>query len=139
MTRKFSSRGNSNELSLDSNLASSNPELLIQHLQSRKADSSMIERVLAIKELRHERVKLIKAGDTAKNVRKNLSKDIGMLMRQQKLDEVAVLKAQVEAATSESHAADEQLVKIDKQMHDILAGMPNLLDDRYSIMQIVGC
>jgi seryl-tRNA synthetase len=130
----FSSRGNSNELSLDSNLASSNPELLIQHLHSRKADSTVVEKVLAIKELRHERVKLIKAGDTAKNVRKNLSKDIGTLMRQQKMTEVAALKAQVEVATAESHAADQQLVEIDKQMHDILAGIPNLLDDRLVII-----
>lgn len=126
----FSSRPSANDLSLDSILISSQPELIASHLRSRKIDQDVVDRILHIKELRNERNNLIVAGDNAKHLRKTLSKDIGMLMKQKKLSEVDILKAQVEAASEESARADEKLIDVERDIASILSTVPNLLDDR---------
>lgn len=126
-----------NDLSLDTNLLSSQPDLVIGHLQSRHSDPMTLDKVFAVKDLHKERNALIFNGDAAKNVRKTLSKEIGVLMKQQKLDEVAALKARVEAAVQEASAADEKLVAIEQSIHEICASLPNLLDDRYLVQSIV--
>ena len=123
-------RPSANDLSLDANLLSSQPDLVISHLQSRNSDPLTLDKVFAIKDLQSERKSFIFNGDAAKNIRKTLSKEIGALMKVQKLDEVDVLKAKVEAARNDSDAADEALVGIEKAIHDIIASLPNLLDDR---------
>lgn len=129
-TAGSSSRPTANELSLDSILISNQPELVASHLASRKVEQSAIDHVLQIKQLRIERINLIAAGDHAKHIRKALSKDIGMLMKEKKLKEADVLKVQVEAANVESAHADEKLLVVDKQIENILSTVPNLLDDR---------
>ena len=121
-----------NELSLDANLLSEQPDLVISHLQSRKVDPLTLDKVFAVKDLQTERKTLIFNSNTAKNVRKVLSKEIGALLKQEKHDEVAELKAKVEAAHQTSSAADEKLTHIEKSIHDIWASLPNLLDDRYN-------
>lgn len=129
--RLFShSRLPANDLSLDTNLLSSQPDLVIGHLQSRNSDPMTLDKVFAVKDLHVQRNSLIFEGDTAKSVRKTLSKEIGNLMKQQKLDEVAVLKARVEAAVQEASAADEKLAGIEQSIHEICASLPNLLEDR---------
>lgn len=120
-----------NELSLDTNLLSEQPDLVISHLQSRKVDPLTLDKVFAVKDLQTERKTLIFNSNAAKNVRKVLSKEIGTLLKQEKHDEVAELKARVEAAHQTSSAADEKLTHIEKSIHDIWASLPNLLDDRY--------
>lgn len=53
-----------------------------------------------------------------------------MLMKQKKLSEVDILKAQVEAASEESARADEKLIDVERDIASILSTVPNLLDDR---------
>lgn len=137
ITRLLSTRPKANDLSLDSILASTQPELISAHVTSRKSDAAMIEKVQSMHELRHERNQLIVAGDKARNIRKTLSKDIGMLMKEKKIAEVEVLKAQVEAANAESHAANERLELIEKEISLILSSLPNLLDDRYVVHRFI--
>ncbi|KAJ1397435.1 Seryl-tRNA synthetase N-terminal domain-containing protein [Ochromonadaceae sp. CCMP2298] len=127
--RLYSSREPSNLLSLDTQLISSQPDLVVGHLRSRKADEALIERVLRIKALRTERNSCIVEGDAAKGVRKALSKDIGLLMRDQKMQEAEELKKRVELASADSAAADEKLAVIDSEIDSILSLVPNLLDD----------
>jgi seryl-tRNA synthetase len=128
-TRLYSSREPSNLLSLDTQLISSQPDLVVGHLKSRKADVGLIERVLKIKDLRTERNTCIVEGDAAKSVRKTLSKDIGLLMKEKKMEEAEELKKKVEMASADSAASDEKLVLIDREIGSILSLVPNLLDD----------
>jgi hypothetical protein len=128
--RFCTARHPANGLSLDSALAADRPDLLISHLHSRKSDSLVKNKVLAIKQLRAERVQLIGKGDLARNTRKLLSKEIGTLMKSGKTTEAADLKRKVEQASDESHAFDEKLAVVDNQLNQIVLDLPNLLDDR---------
>ena len=125
------SRPTSNDLSLDTTLIATQTDLVVSHLESRKSDSKLIEKVLTIKDLRAERNNCIVEGDRYKSVRKTLSKEIGSLMAQKKLVEVEVLKQKVEQASQDSALTDDKLAKIDVEIDDILSIVPNLLDDRY--------
>ena len=126
----INARPTSNDLSLDTMLISSQPNIIIEHLHSRKADVDLINKVMQIKELRTERNKCIMEGDRARSTRKALSKDIGTLMKNKMLAEVDALKVAVDKAHTEADLADGKLVQIDKQINDILSVVPNLLDDR---------
>jgi seryl-tRNA synthetase len=116
--------------SLDTTLIASNIELVLSHLKARRADSKIDDDVLKLKNLRAERNACIVEGDKAKNIRKTLSKDIGILMKQNKLDEVDAVKMQVEQANIQSAASDEKLAQIDEEIKKIFSVLPNLLDDR---------
>ena len=130
--RLSSSRPPTNGLSLDSYLASTQPELLISHLESRKSTSEMVQKVHDVKNLRDEAVKWKIVGDTARNTRKTLSRTIGQLMKEKKTIDAEKLKLQVESANIESHTADERLAKVEQRIHKIMAELPNLLEDRYA-------
>lgn len=120
----------SNDLSLDTSLISSQIELVISHLKSRKSDSKLIDKVRQIKQLKIERNNYIVEGDSNKNLRKTLSKEIGILMKDKNLEEIEKLKQKVEQASLDSMKADEKLAEIDLEIDSILAILPNLLDDR---------
>lgn len=124
------SRPTSNDLSLDTTLIATQTDVVVSHLESRKSDLKLIEKVLTIKDLRAERNNCIVEGDRYKSVRKTLSKEIGSLMAQQKLAEVEALKQKVEQASQDSALTDDKLAKIDVEIDDILSIVPNLLDDR---------
>lgn len=126
----MSSRPASNGLPLDTNLLANSPDTVISHLVSRKASESVISEVLKVKELKATRNALIVEGDSAKNVRKTLSKQIGELMKNKEMEEANKLKVEVENANKISAQADEKLSEIDRQIESILSVIPNLLDDR---------
>eukprot|EP01038_Epipyxis_sp_PR26KG_P008692 gene8692-11744_t len=115
--------------SLDINLISTNPSLIISTLQARKADPELIKQVENVKELRIKRNNLIVEGDKARNIRKTVSKQIGISMKSNDEKRVLELKAEVETATKTAALADEQLVGVDNEIAKILQMLPNLLDD----------
>lgn len=119
----------SNGVSLDTNLIASNPDLVISHLKSRRSNQALLDDMMKISDLRTKRNALIKEGDAAKSERKALSKQIGMLMRDNKEDEVAVLKQKVEEATSTSDSIDVKLAAVDMEINALFSVIPNLLDD----------
>jgi hypothetical protein len=124
-------RPSANHCSLDVHLLSSNPDLVISHLNSRNADPSIIEQVKKIHDLKQERNSCLHAGDTARNLRKTLSKDIAVLMKAGNVAEVEKLKQRVEEANQQAAKADERQAIIDDSINTILSFIPNLLDDRY--------
>ena len=119
-----------NGASLDTNLLATNPELVTSHLQSRRSNPSLLDDVSTIAALRTQRNQLIVKGDAAKSVRKNLSQQIGQLMKEGKTEEVAELKKQVEEASESSASSDLELVEIDASINKLFSVLPNLLDDR---------
>lgn len=123
-------RPESNHLSLDANFAGNHPEIVIAHLQSRGGNTDLMKSVTELTNLKQQRSKWIMEGDHARNRRKTLSKDIGILMKSGKKEEAGVLKQQVEDASRIAEEADVQLVQIDQETNRIFSMIPNLLDDR---------
>ena len=125
-----SSRISSEGISLDTNVVSTNPALVLSHLKSRRSSDVILGHVATISSLRSERNALIVEGDAAKGARKTLSQLIGQSMKEGKEAQVLELKRQVEEASVKSAAADDELAKIDADINAIFSIMPNLLDDR---------
>lgn len=119
-----------NGVSLDVNLIASNQDLVMSHLTARRGSPQLMDDLKRMGELRSMRNALIVEGDTAKNLRKTLSAQIGQLMKEGKESEVAALKAQVEDANNRSAAAGEKQEKIDEEINRLFTLIPNLLDDR---------
>jgi seryl-tRNA synthetase len=130
--RLFSTRPPSNLLTLDQNLASTQPEVIISHLQSRRANEQLIANVTQIADLQSKRKRLIFEGDTARKSRKDVSKMIGMLMKNSPVNNEEIEKKKKEVASFDviAEQSDEELAIIDQQMDSILTYVPNLLDDR---------
>ena len=122
-----------NDVSMDTNLLATNPDLVTSHLTARRSNPALLEDVAKIANLRTERNQLIVKGDTAKGVRKTLSQKIGILMKEGKIDEVNELKRQVEEATVKAAECDAELETIDAQINTLFSVLPNLLDDRYKL------
>ena len=85
-----SPRGDTNHLSLDSNLLAENPDLVKRHLISRKTNCSVLDDVDSIAALLDKRNKLISEGDVARSERKTLSQQIGKLMKEGDSDQAEV-------------------------------------------------
>lgn len=110
-------------------------EMVISHLQSRRASDETIEAAKTIASLQEKRVALIKERDENLSKRKQASAVVGQLMRQQdELDDEKTTTLN-EAKESSSQAAagaakaEEELEKIQSTVDTMLAGVPNLLDD----------
>lgn len=116
--------------SLDTNLLATNPDLVISHLQSRRSNPGLLDDVAKIAALRTRRNLSIVKGDAAKGIRKNLSQQIGQLMKEGKTAEVMELKKKVEEASETSAATDADLEIIDAEINTLFSVLPNLLDDR---------
>jgi seryl-tRNA synthetase len=122
-------------VSLDVNLVSSDPELVLGHLKARQSGEELYQDVARIGELREERNRLILEGDKAKALRNAVSKEIGMLMRNKDLAEgekeaqVAALKKQVEEASVVSGQVDSKMETVDGEIKTLFSCLPNLLDD----------
>lgn len=120
----------SNHLSLDANLVANNLDVVLQHLHARHVSEKLIEDVCKIPHLREKRNSLIVAGDTARNTRKTLSKEIGKYMSKGDNEQAGILKGKVEDANIVAAKADEELQAIETEIHSIMSLVPNLLDDR---------
>lgn len=120
-----------NDVSMDTNLLATNPDLVTSHLTARRSNPALLDDVAKIAALRAERNQYIVTGDAAKGVRKTLSQQIGVLMKGGKADEVTELKRQVEEATVKAAECDAELVTVDAKINTLFSVLPNLLDDRY--------
>eukprot|EP00536_Pseudo-nitzschia_multiseries_P010199 jgi/Psemu1/202716/e_gw1.305.57.1 len=112
-------------------------------MKSRRASDEALEAVNTIASLQSKRVALIQERDNFLNQRKEASAVVGQLMRKlnskndddegDKEEAAAEVEKQKElsaAAAEGAQKADEELESIQKSMDDMLAGIPNLLDDK---------
>mmetsp|Transcript_12430 Transcript_12430/g.18283 ORF Transcript_12430/g.18283 Transcript_12430/m.18283 type:complete len:549 (-) Transcript_12430:60-1706(-) len=119
--------------SLDQRTVASQLELVQSHLKSRRASEEALEACKTIASLADRRVALIQERDAALNQRKQFSAKVGQLMRNKETSD----EAEIEAAKAESGkaadmaaAAEEELSRLEETSNGLLAGIPNLLDDR---------
>ena len=119
--------------SLDARAVTDNLSLVVSHLKSRRSSDEAIKSAERIASLNDERVSLIQARDKALSVRKEQSAVVGKLMREGTApDDGAVLQAKAESAKAADGAAEieTKLDDIQTTVESLLAGLPNLLDDR---------
>jgi hypothetical protein len=131
----FSSLKSTTGKSIDANLIASDPTFVIEQLKRRNMESVLIDKIDRVHTLKNDRSHFILMGESARSVRKTLSKDIGILMKNNNVNEVDRLKLQVEQQNMIADSADEKLVVIEKELNDIVSHFPNLLDDRYKDQQ----
>ncbi|RYG60363.1 hypothetical protein EON64_19360, partial [archaeon] len=118
------------ESSLDACLLSSHADMVISHVMSRHSDASLIEKIKGVQMMREERNACQKQRDQARGVRKKLSREIGQMMQAGRAAEAAELKRQVEAAALAAARAEQRQAHLDGEIGEVLALVPNLLDDR---------
>jgi seryl-tRNA synthetase len=121
-------------LSLDVKTIVSETDMVLSHLKSRRASSEAIEAATTIASLQSQRVALIQQRDDWLNQRKEASAKVGQLMRNKEpsaedTEEVERQKEISNTAAEEAQKVEEELAKIQTTMDDLLAGIPNLLDD----------
>ena len=120
--------------SLDARAVTDNLPLVISHLKSRRSSDDAIASAEKIASLNNDRVSLIQARDRALSVRKEQSAVVGKLMREgggeDSKDAVEEAKALSAKAADEADGIETKLDEIQGTVETLLAGLPNLLDDR---------
>lgn len=122
------------DLSMEVKTIVSDTDMVISHLQSRRASKEAVDAVNTIASLQSKRVALIQERDDYLNQRKEASALVGTLIRQKKEDqddddEIERQKELSNLAADRAQRADDELDSIQRTMDDLLAGIPNLLDD----------
>jgi seryl-tRNA synthetase len=109
---------------LDINLIREQPNLVRKSLSDRQMDAAPIDQIL---ELDQQRRQTIQEGERLKAERNTVSKEIG------KAKDPAVRQAKIEAMRQVGEhisQLDEALRNIEDQLNAILAGLPNIPDER---------
>jgi len=122
--------------------------MVISHLKSRRASTEALDAAQTIASLQSERIALIQQRDNFLNQRKEASAMVGQFMRKRNSKnkddndgsseeevadptiEIERLKQVSNTAAEEAQKADTELDSIQKVMDELLAGIPNLLDDQ---------
>lgn len=117
--------------SLDSRVIVENLDLVLSHLQSRRASDETLDAARSIAARNEERVSLIQARDSALQTRNEQSAIVGKLMRNPDHDksEVGEAKKLSSDAAAQAAAAEEKLVALETEVNNLLSSIPNLLDD----------
>jgi seryl-tRNA synthetase len=109
---------------LDINLLREQPETVRKALADRQMAADPVDQILALDAKRRG---LIQQAETLKAERNAVSKDIG------KMKEPAERQAKIEAMRlvgDQISALDETLRGVDQELNDVLAGIPNIPDER---------
>ncbi|KAL3938204.1 MAG: hypothetical protein SGARI_001836, partial [Bacillariaceae sp.] len=108
--------------------------MVLSHLKSRRASVETMDATKTIASLNSKRVSLIQQRDDWLNQRKEASAKVGQLMRNKDdeadPEEVEQQKALSNTAAEEAAKVEEELATIQSTMDELLAGIPNLLDDQ---------
>ena len=121
------------DMSLDVKTIVSNTELVLSHLKSRRASEEALESARTIASLQSKRVALIQERDNFLNQRKEASAMVGKLMRDKTKanpDDIEKQKSLSAEAAEGAQKAEDALAEIQSTMDSLLAGIPNLLDDK---------
>jgi seryl-tRNA synthetase len=122
-------------MNLDVKTIVSETEMVLSHMKSRRASQDVLHAASTIASLQSQRVALIQQRDEYLNQRKEASALVGQLMRKKDSDggfdqeEVEKQKQLSSKAAEQASQVESELETIQSTMDDLLAGIPNLLDD----------
>jgi seryl-tRNA synthetase len=121
-------------LSLDVKTIVSETDMVLSHLKSRRASEETMDAARTIASLQSKRVELIQQRDDWLNRRKEASAKVGQLLRRSNdeadQEQVEQQKALSNTAAEEASKVEVELDTIQSTMDELLAGIPNLLDDQ---------
>lgn len=115
---------------LEPRLIAERPELVKSHLNRRGATDQQFAAVDRIAELTVQRNKIAKHRDEALAIRKQLSPQIGRMMKEQDVDGAEALKKQVQEASERAKDLDAELEEVEAEQNSLFSELPNLLDSR---------
>ena len=140
-----------NDLSLDQRTVTQHLDVVLSHLTSRHASEDTHRAAKRVAELHDRRVELIRIRDGHLQARKEASAEVGLLLKRlsnnannmsadtdtdtdsatPSPDELLLeeAKARSNGATELADAAEAELATIETEQNDLLANIPNLLDD----------
>jgi seryl-tRNA synthetase len=121
-----------NHLSLDTRTIANHLDLVLSHLQARRASDETKQAATTISSLQQERVALIQERDGHLNARKEASALVGKLMRDKDTDNTEAVAEAKETSSQAAEAAaqaEEKLSALETTVNDLLGTIPNLLDD----------
>lgn len=116
--------------SLDAKLVSDSPDVVAESLRRRRAPAEQLRALETIGELQRRYAQLSFEVSSQLGVRKQLSPQIGALLKQGNEAEAEVLKEQVAAASAEAKRLEELLAAVELERAALLDALPNLLDPR---------
>jgi seryl-tRNA synthetase len=124
---------------MDTRTIATHLPVILSHLKARRASPESLQAAQKIADLSQERVALIQERDTNLNQRKEASAVVGQLMRNNNNNNNALTQEQQSAldqaketstqAAAGAAKADAALEEIQSTMDNLLAGIPNLMDD----------
>ena len=115
---------------LDRNLVANHLDTVLAHLHKRNASDELLSDMNKLSAVIARRRELQTQTDELRSSRKKLSKKIGGLMRDKKLDEVAAVKEEVTTIGNRLDLLEDERKDLQKQEDDLLLAFPNLLDAR---------
>ena len=113
---------------IDINLIRTNPELVRENIRKKYQDHKLplVDQVL---ELDAKRRALIAEGDTLRQARNTLSKQVGLLMKEGKREEAEAVKAQVKADAERLVAIEKEAEEVDAALKKAMMAIPNIIAD----------
>ncbi len=113
---------------IDINLIRNNRELVKDNIKKKFQDSKLplVDEVFEL----DKEVRLIKQeGDNLRAMRKNLSNQVGALMKEKRVEEANVIKAQVIANNERIAQIEAQVEEIEAKIKQIMMIIPNIVDE----------
>jgi seryl-tRNA synthetase len=135
ITSMTNNRLSRQDLSLDQKTLVNHIDVVLSHLESRRASADTKEAAKQVAALNQRRVALIQQRDVNLNIRKETSAKVGMLMRNNNdndndnAEELEAAKLQSSQASELADSAEAELQTLEAEQNLLLAGIPNLLDD----------
>ena len=112
---------------LDINLIRKEPEMVRAMLVNRFNDTEALDAILALDVPRRE---ILLQSETLRATRNAVSKEIGRMKDKTEQD---AKKAEMRAVGDQISALEVELNRLESQLHDLTAGLPNILDPRVQI------
>ena len=112
---------------IDIKLIRENPDLVKENIK-KKFQNEKLPLVDEVKDL-DEKVRVLKStGDELRNKKKNLSSEIGSLMRDGKKDEASKIKEEVASLSKEIEEKEKEEEKLNARIKEIMMVIPNIMD-----------
>ena len=117
---------------IDINLIRNNPELVKENIKKKFQDAKLelVDKIIAL-DLEHRQYK--QEGDNLRAMRNSLSQQIGMLMKEKKVEEANQIKAQVVANNERMVEVQEREEQLGAEIKKMMMSIPNIIDDSVPI------
>ncbi len=113
---------------IDINLIRTNPELVKENIRKKFQDHKLVL-VDEVLELDAKRRALISEGDSLRQARNTLSKQVGMLMKEGKREEAEAVKAQVKADAERLVEIEKETEEVEAKLKKAMMAIPNIIAD----------